>query len=77
MGFLFRLQELRSELNETKSSKSQLEQVSFALTEELRGLRSRVDNQQVEFGNVLQEVRNRTRKLEDENKLQVSIMTSS
>lgn len=68
-----RLQELRSELNETKSSRSQLEQVTFTLTEELRSLKNRVENQQAEFNHMISDVRNRARKLEEENRTHVSV----
>lgn len=73
---LTRLQELRSELNETKSSRNQLEQVTYALSEELRTVKNRVESQQTEFGNMINEVRNRARKLEEENRIHVCIQAS-
>ena len=68
---LFRLQELRVDLNETKQSRSQLEQVTYALSEELRALRNKVEGQQAEFVNMVTDVRNRARKLEEENRIHV------
>ncbi|XP_053393154.1 myosin-3-like isoform X3 [Mercenaria mercenaria] len=64
-----KLQELRSELNETKTSRNQLEQATYALSEELRSLKNRMENQQSEFTHMITDVRNRARKLEDENRV--------
>lgn len=70
---IYRLQELKAELSESRQSRSQLEQVTFTLTEELRTLRGRLETQHAEFSTALSEVRNKARKLEDENRLHVSI----
>ncbi|XP_052263320.1 ninein-like isoform X2 [Dreissena polymorpha] len=69
-----KLQELKSELSENKSARSQLEQITYALSEELRTLRNKVDNQQAEFSNMITEVRNRARKLEEENRTHLDSM---
>ncbi|WAQ96778.1 CC154-like protein, partial [Mya arenaria] len=69
-----KLQELKAELNETKSSRSQLEQVTYTLTEEVRSLKNRVETQQAEFSNMLSDVRNRARKLEDEGRTHLESM---
>ena len=66
-----RLQELKAELNESRQSRTQLETVTFTLTEELRSLRGRIETQQAEFGTALSDVRNRARKLEEENRIHV------
>ena len=72
MHFLcYRLQELKAELHETKSSRGQLEQITYQLTEELRGLKNRVEQQQAEFANMITDVRGRARKLEDDSRAQV------
>ena len=70
--YCFRLQELRADLAETKQSKNQLEQVTYALSEELRTLRNKVEGQQAEFVNMVTDVRTRARKLEEENRIHVS-----
>ena len=69
--YVYRLQELRADLTETKQARSQLEQVTYALSEELRSLRNKVEGQQAEFVNMVTDVRNRARKLEDENRIHV------
>ena len=68
---IYRLQELRAEINETKQARSQLEQVTYALSDELRSLRNKVEGQQAEFVNMVSDVRNRARKLEDESRIHV------
>ena len=73
---LLRLQELRADLNETKQSRNQLEQVTYALSEELRTLRNKVEGQQAEFVSMVTDVRNRARKLEDENRIHVRLLNS-
>lgn len=66
-----RLLDLQSRLNETLHSKEQVEKNIFTLTEELRSLRNKVENQQAQFSTVVADLRLRSRRLEEENKLQV------
>lgn len=70
-----RLLDLQSRLNETLHSKEQVEKNIFTLTEELRSLRNKVENQQAQFSTVVADLRLRSRRLEEENKLQVKKKT--
>ncbi|KAK3585997.1 hypothetical protein CHS0354_033114 [Potamilus streckersoni] len=65
-----RIQDLRTELVETIQSKNQLEKVTYTLTDEIRNLRSKLDTQQAEFSSMINDLRNRAKRLEDENRTQ-------
>lgn len=66
---------MRVDLNEAKQARNQLEQITYALSEELRTLRNKVEGQQAEFMNMVTDVRNRARKLEEENRIHVRYET--
>ena len=67
-----RLQEVKSELDDTRRSKEQLERVTYQLVDELRTLKSRVDAQSVDFASVSSELKNKSRRLEEDNRQNVS-----
>ncbi|XP_025105725.1 coiled-coil domain-containing protein 154-like isoform X2 [Pomacea canaliculata] len=69
-----KLLDLQSRLNETLHSKEQVEKNIFTLTEELRSLRNKVENQQAQFSTVVADLRLRSRRLEEENKLQLDAL---
>ncbi|KAL3875912.1 hypothetical protein ACJMK2_033817 [Sinanodonta woodiana] len=69
-----RIQDLRTELVETIQSKNQLEKVTYTLTDEIRNLRSKLDTQQAEFSTMINDLRNRAKRLEDENRTQIDTM---
>ena len=63
-----RLQEMRTELDETMRAKDQLERVTFQLVDELRQVKGRLDSQTVDVGTVVNDLKNKSKKLEEENK---------
>lgn len=68
----YRLQELRSELDDTVRAKEQLERVTYQLVDELRGVKARVDSQTMDFGSVAAELKNKSRRLEEDSRQNVS-----
>lgn len=56
---------------ESQRAKDQLEKMLYSLTDELRAVRNKVESQQAEFNTVITDLRLRSRRLEEENKIQV------
>ncbi|XP_055878046.1 putative leucine-rich repeat-containing protein DDB_G0290503 isoform X4 [Biomphalaria glabrata] len=69
-----KIQELNLQLTEIQRQRDQLEKVTFNLTEELRALKLKVDSQSVEFTSTINELKLRSRRLEDENKIQMEAL---
>ncbi|XP_046362158.2 paramyosin-like isoform X4 [Haliotis rufescens] len=65
-----RISELQGSLHETQRAKDQVEKQVFSLMEELRGLRSKVDTQNQEFQSIASDLRMRSKRLEEENRVQ-------
>merc|ERR1712179_771018 len=61
-----KLSELRGELDENVRAKEQQERLIHQLADELRGVKSKVDNQSSDFGGVMNDLKNKNRKLEEE-----------
>ena len=56
------------ELDETIRSKEALEKASFAMMEEIRTVKSRLESQASDFTTVALDLRNKSRKLEDDTR---------
>ena len=69
----FRLQDLQSKLEEAVRSRDQLERVTFQVVDEMRQLKARTDTQSIEFSQVVGDLRNKSRRLEEENRQTVSM----
>ena len=67
-----RIQELRVELDETMRAKDKLEKDTYVIMDELRALKSKVDHQASDFTTVAIDLRNKSRKLEDDTRQVVS-----
>lgn len=70
-----RIKELTLQLNEVQRNREQLEKLIYNLTEELRTLRMKVDNQTMELSGTVSDLKLRARRLEEENKIQVHFRT--
>lgn len=66
-----RLLDLQSRVVDSQRSKDQLEQALYKLTDELRTVRNKVEGQEAEFNTIITDLRLRSRRLEEENKVQV------
>ncbi|CAF2338175.1 unnamed protein product [Rotaria sp. Silwood2] len=60
---------IRKQLGETNIQREQLEKIQFNLVEELRSIRNRLEADSSNFNALTNEVRQRTRKLEDDHRL--------
>ncbi|CAL1541583.1 unnamed protein product [Lymnaea stagnalis] len=69
-----KIQELTLQLSEIQRSKDQLEKMTFNLTEELRAVRLKVESQAVELSGTINDLRLRSRRLEEENKIQLDAL---
>ncbi|XP_067670817.1 coiled-coil domain-containing protein 154-like isoform X2 [Haliotis asinina] len=69
-----RISELQGTLQETQRAKDQVEKQVLSLMEELRGLRSKVDTQNQEFQSIASDLRMRSKRLEEENRVQLESM---
>lgn len=66
-----RLEELRIQIDDLQRSKENLERSAFSLLEEIKTLKSKVDIETINLNSVSGDLRNKTRRLEDENRQQV------
>lgn len=62
---------LRKQLDETNIQREQLEKSQMTMVEELRSIRNRLEVETSNFNSLTNEVRQRTRKLEDDQRLTV------
>ena len=68
---LFSVEGLRKQLDETNIQREQLEKVQVNIAEELRATRNRIEVDGSNINSLTNEVRQRTRRLEDEQRLTV------
>ncbi|KAK7490868.1 hypothetical protein BaRGS_00017924, partial [Batillaria attramentaria] len=69
-----KLMDLQSRVVESQRTKEQLEKTIYNLTDELRAVRNKVEGQQAEFNTIISDLRLRSRRLEEENKLQLDAL---
>lgn len=62
---------MRAEMEELQGAKNQLERICFSMADDIRTLKMKVDQQSAEIGTVSSDMRNRSKKLEDDNRNQV------
>ncbi|XP_064623698.1 coiled-coil domain-containing protein 154-like isoform X3 [Lineus longissimus] len=67
-----RIDELKSELEESNRAKNQLERLTFQLSEDVRALKNKFDNQSFDFSQVTQDLKLRSRKIEEEHRQTVN-----
>lgn len=63
-----RLEELRIQIDDIQRSKENLERSAFSLIEEIKNLKSKVDFESMSFSSTSADLRNKTRRLEEENR---------
>jgi hypothetical protein len=68
------LEELKLQIDELGRSKENLERSAFTLLEEIKGLKGKVDMEAMNLTSISGDLRNKTRKLEDENRAHVNIL---
>jgi hypothetical protein len=66
-----RLEDLRLQIDDLQRSKENLERNAFGLLEEIKNIKSRVDMEALNLNTVSGDLRNKTRRLEDENRQHV------
>ncbi|CAF3449107.1 unnamed protein product [Rotaria socialis] len=64
---------IRKQLGETNMQREQLEKTQFNIVEELRSIRNRLEAESSNFNSLTNEVRQKTRKLEDDQRLTVRL----
>ena len=64
--------ELRQELEQTQRAKDQLERVTYTLVDEMRQVKSKLESQNMDFTTVASDLRNKSQRLEEENRTTVS-----
>jgi chromosome segregation ATPase len=70
---VFRVDHIANQLEENLQARSQLERTVFQLTAELQQMRGRIEAQASEVGTLSKELRNKSLKLEQDNRLVVGI----
>ena len=70
---LIRMADLKRELDEVTRAKDGLERLSYQLIDEVRQTKNKVETQQVEFQQYAQDFKNKSKKLEEENRQMVCI----
>ena len=63
---------MRNELDETVRAKDQLERVTFQLVDEVRQLKVKVDTQNMDFSSATSDLKNKSMRLEEENRQTVT-----
>ncbi|KAK7112233.1 hypothetical protein V1264_011715 [Littorina saxatilis] len=69
-----KLLELQTKVIESDRAREQLERLLYNMTDELRLVRNKLDGQQGEFQTMLTDLKLRSRRLEEENKLQLDAL---
>lgn len=72
-----RLDELRIQIDDMQRSKENLERSAFSLIDEIKALKSKVDVESMNLNSVGSDLRNKTRRLEDENRQNVSFFRNN
>ncbi len=67
-----RLEELKFQIDDIQRSKESLERSAFSLIEEIKNLKSKVDIESLNFNSLSSDLRNKTRRLEEENRQNVN-----
>jgi predicted nucleic acid-binding Zn-ribbon protein len=73
LKFCICFKDLRSQIDELQRSKENLERNTFSLLEEIKSLKSKVDMETLSINTASGDLRNKTRRLEDESRQQVSL----
>ncbi|KAJ8318613.1 hypothetical protein KUTeg_003704 [Tegillarca granosa] len=66
-----KMQQMRIDLDEALQAKSQLERVAFQMAEDIRNLKMKLDAHTAEFATVSNDLKNRSKKIEEENRIQM------
>ncbi|CAC5385012.1 unnamed protein product [Mytilus coruscus] len=66
-----RLQDVQTDLDEVLQSKQQLERVTLQMADDIRNLKMRVEQHTATFATVSTDLKNKSKKLEDDNRLQL------
>jgi len=69
--------DLRSQIDELQRSKENLERNTFSLLEEIKSLKSKVDMETLSINTTSGDLRNKTRRLEDESRQQVILCSKN
>ncbi|XP_059170731.1 putative leucine-rich repeat-containing protein DDB_G0290503 isoform X2 [Physella acuta] len=69
-----KIQELTLQLSDMQRSRDQLEKLTFSLTEELRNVRLKFETQAMELSSTVNDLKLRSRRLEEENKVQLDAL---
>ncbi|GFO32100.1 neurofilament heavy polypeptide-like isoform x5, partial [Plakobranchus ocellatus] len=69
-----KLQDLSLQLSEMQHSRDSLEKQTFNLTEELRAVKTKVESQSIELTSTINDLKLRSRRLEEENKMQLDAL---
>ncbi len=69
--------DLRSQIDELQRSKENLERNTFSLLEEIKALKSKVDMETLSINTTSGDLRNKTRRLEDESRQQVILCSKN
>ncbi|XP_076458834.1 uncharacterized protein LOC143292443 isoform X2 [Babylonia areolata] len=69
-----KLLDLQTKVMDTQRSRDQLEKTVFTLTDEMRTVRNKLDSQQADFNTIISDLKLRSRRLEEENKLQLDAL---
>lgn len=68
-----RLEELRTQIDELTRSKENLERSAYSLLDEIKNLKTKVDMEALNLNSISGDLRNKTRRLEDENRQHVGL----
>ena len=67
------MSEMRTELDETMRSKEQQERLIHQMADELRQMKAKLENQGQDFSTVLNDMKNKNRKIEEDARQTVSL----
>lgn len=68
----YRLHDVRTDLDDVLQSKQQLERVTLQMADDIRNLKMKVEQHSATFATVSTELKNKSKKLEEDNRLQVN-----
>nr|XP_006814680.1 PREDICTED: coiled-coil domain-containing protein 154-like [Saccoglossus kowalevskii] len=63
-----KIADLRNDLDEANRMRDQLERATTTMVDEVRTLKSKVDTQQMEFNSIMHELKERSKRLEEDNR---------
>lgn len=70
---IYRMADMKRELDEVTRAKDALERLSYNIIDDLRQTKSKMENQQADFQQNNQDFKNRSKKLEEENRQMVRL----